>query len=823
MAPTDTSYFYLGRRYDLAQKKLLDDPVYYDPADLTTHMVVTGMTGSGKTGMCIAVLEEAALQKIPAIIIDPKGDLTNLLLHFPEQTPKDFEPWIDPAEAQRQGKTIAALAEETATRWKEGLAQWNLGREQLLALQERVNYAVYTPGSTASRPINILSAFQPPDLPWEQNQEVLREELASNVTALLGLLGLNDIDPLRSREHILLSNILENAWKQGQSLDLAGLILQVQNPPFERLGAFPVDNLYPEKARFELAMLINNFLASPSFQVWLQGQPLDVQSLLYLADGKPRHSIFYLAHLSDAERMFFVSLLLAAVEAWMRTQRGTSALRALLCFDEILGYLPPVANPPSRPILLRLVKQARAFGFGLVLSTQNPVDLDYKALSNAGTWLIGRLQTERDKLRLLDGLESVAGEVNRSEYDRLISSLQKRVFLLHSVHQKGPQVLQSRWVLNYLAGPLTRAQLPALNQLVVAEEAATPAGAAEAQKPPAAEPAPASAQSFTDGSGYLPARPAVAGGAEEYFFPTNVDSTKIAGAPGDAVQGIVYRPALLAQAEVRYYNRRYNLDTSRHPAAVVYQVSGSQIRWDEAAAAVDPAGLQRQPLPQAQFAPLPAWLGDERRLKDWQRDFEEWVYRSGTIQVRVNEPLKIYAGPEISQAEFREMCSDAARENFEAEAQKLQVSYAKKLEALRLKVSRQELEVKEKEKEVEQRRLEMMGTGGELLLSMFTRRRRSVSSTISKNRLLQKAQSDLEQARQLLTSLQKQLEALQGEQKQAIEAAKERWAQAANQVDEVPLSPTKKDIFIERFGVVWVPYYLVGRGAQRSEMPAYQP
>ncbi|NMC79502.1 MAG: ATP-binding protein [Chloroflexi bacterium] len=811
MPLTDSSLFYLGRRYDLAQKKLLDEPVQYDPADLTTHMVVTGMTGSGKTGMCIAVLEEAALQKIPAIIIDPKGDLTNLLLHFPDQASKDFEPWIDPAEAQREGKSVAALAEETAARWKEGLGQWGLGREQLLALNERVQYSIFTPGSSASQPINILTAFEAPDLPWEQNEEILREELASNVTALLSLLGLNDIDPLRSREHILLANILENAWKQGQPMDLTRLIQQVQKPPFERLGAFLVDDLYPEKERFELAMLINNFLASPSFQEWLEGQPLDVQSLLYMPDGKPRHSIFYLAHLSDTERMFFVSLLLSAVEAWMRTQRGTSALRALLCFDEILGYLPPVANPPSRPILLRLIKQARAFGLGLVLSTQNPVDLDYKALSNAGTWLVGRLQTERDKMRLLDGLESVAGGVARSEYDRIISSLQKRVFLLHSVHLKGPQVLQSRWALNYLAGPLTRAQLPALRQLA-GEEVTAPLPAEQPSQPAAVASSPASS------GGYLSTRPAIAGEVEEYFLPANVDLSKAGG----TAQGMVYRPALLAQAEVRYYNRRYNLDTARHPTVVVSQEGSGPIHWDKTAMAIDADSLQRQPLPQAQFVPLPGWLADERRLKDLQDDFEEWVYRSGTIQVWVNQPLKVYAGPEVSQAEFREMCSKAARDGLEAEAQKAQFAQNKKLETLRQKVSRQELEVKEKEKDVEQRRLEMMGSGGELLLSAFTGRRRSVSSTISKNRLLQKAKSDLEQEQQSLVSLQKQLQDLQQEQQDSLGDVKERWAQAANAVEEVPINPTKKDIFIERFGVVWVPYYRIGTGEQRSETPAYQ-
>ena len=462
--------FYLGKIFDPAQGKPLDQPLLYDPANLTTHAVVTGMTGSGKTGLCIAMLEEAALHGIPAIIVDPKGDLTNLLLHFPDLRPQDFAPWIDPDQVGRSGKPIATLAEETAALWMNGLADWGLGREALLALQQAGRYTIYTPGSSAGKPVNILSSFQSPNIPWEENRELLREKIAGTITAVLGLIGYTNIDPLRSREHILLANIMEAAWSQGKPLDLTELILQTQTPPFQRLGAFPVDNFFPPKDRLELAVSLNNFLAAPSFQTWQEGQSLDVQALLFGADGSARQSIFYMAHLDDNERMFFTTLLFAAVEAWMRTQRGTSGLRALLYFDEISGYLPPVNNPPSKPILMRMLKQGRAFGLGLLLATQNPVDLDYKALSNAGTWFIGRLQTDQDKQRLLDGLESAGNSMDVAEYNRLISGLQKRVFLLHSVSKPVPQLIQSRWTLNYLAGPLTRAQIPELNKLGSGQE-----------------------------------------------------------------------------------------------------------------------------------------------------------------------------------------------------------------------------------------------------------------------------------------------------------------------------------------------------------------
>ena len=429
-----TGKFYIGRIFDPKQGTTTDQPLLYDPDDLTTHAVVVGMTGSGKTGLCLDLLEEAALNNIPALMIDPKGDITNALLHFPNLAEQDFQPWVNPDQARREDKSIEQAASEVARAWREGLAQWGIGPERIQALQDAAQFAVYTPGSDAGIPVSILASLKAPSITWEGNREILREKISGTVTALLGLLGLTNIDPVRSREHILLSNIFEQAWSQGRDLDLGELILQTQNPPFPKLGVFDVNTFFPEKDRFELAMLLNNILAAPAFQVWIEGQPLDIPSLLYTPDGRPRHSVFYIAHLSDAERMFFVTLLFTAVETWMRTQMGTSTLRSIVYFDEIYGYLPPTANPPSKQPMLRMLKQARAFGVGLVLVTQNPVDVDYKGLSNAGSWFIGKLQTDQDKQRLLDGLEGASPGLDRSSYDKLISTLGKRVFLLHNVH-----------------------------------------------------------------------------------------------------------------------------------------------------------------------------------------------------------------------------------------------------------------------------------------------------------------------------------------------------------------------------------------------------
>ncbi|MGB9639879.1 MAG: helicase HerA domain-containing protein, partial [Anaerolineales bacterium] len=197
--------FYLGRIFDPIKGKVTDQPLLYDPADLTTHAVVVGMTGSGKTGLCINLLEEAALNGIPALMIDPKGDMTNILLHFPDLNPQDFMPWLDADAVRRTGKTLEQAAAETAATWKQGLADWGIEPERIRKLQNAAQFTIYTPGSTAGTPINILASLKAPQLSWEENQEAIRERINGTVTALLGLVGLQDLDPVRSREHILLS------------------------------------------------------------------------------------------------------------------------------------------------------------------------------------------------------------------------------------------------------------------------------------------------------------------------------------------------------------------------------------------------------------------------------------------------------------------------------------------------------------------------------------------------------------------------------------------------------------------------------------------
>ncbi|MDX6573435.1 MAG: hypothetical protein QOC86_2591 [Gaiellales bacterium] len=418
--------FYLGKPYDAAARQLTDGYVLYDSKDLTTHAVCVGMTGSGKTGLCVGAIEEAALDGVPSIVIDPKGDLANLMLTFPALRPEDFRPWINEDDAAKAGVSPDDYARSQAELWAKGLADWGQDGARIQRLRDAADFAIYTPGSDAGLPVSVLGSFAPP--PDRSDAEAVGDQIAAIATGLLALLGI-DADPIKSREHILLSSLLGAAWANGQALDIPALIAQIQQPPFAKIGVLDLDSFYPQKDRFELALALNNLLAAPGFQLWLQGVPLDAGRLLRSDAGKPRVAIFSIAHLSDAERMFFVTLLLNAVLAWMRGQSGTNSLRALVYMDEIFGYFPPVGEPPSKKPLLTLLKQGRAFGVGVLLATQNPVDLDYKGLSNAGTWLIGRLQTDQDKQRVLDGLEGASGQggLDRAQLEKLISARQSRL------------------------------------------------------------------------------------------------------------------------------------------------------------------------------------------------------------------------------------------------------------------------------------------------------------------------------------------------------------------------------------------------------------
>ncbi len=812
--------FYIGGRYDIDKSERLPQPVIYDARDLTTHGVIVGMTGSGKTGLAIGILEEAALDKIPAIIIDPKGDMTNLLLTFPELRPEDFRPWINEDDARRKGMTPDEYAKKIAETWRKGLAEWGQGPERIRRLKESVDWVIYTPGSEAGIPVNVLQSFKAPDLSWDTDEELIRERILGTVSAILGLLGI-EADPVQSKEHVLLSNIFEYYWRRGEDLDLAKLIMAVQKPPFERLGVFDVETFFPEKERFALAMRMNNLLASPSFQTWLEGQPLDVSSFLYDETGKPRHSIFYIAHLSDEERMFFVTLLLEQVISWMRTQPGTTSLRALVYMDEVFGFFPPVAEPPSKRPMLTLLKQARAFGVGVLLATQNPVDLDYKGLTNAGTWFIGKLQTQRDKERLLAGLESVAGD-KLDDIEKTISSLGSRVFLLHNVHDdETPYTFMTRWVMSYLRGPLTRAQIAKLmkdkkEKLLKGVSSAT----VESGKVPVEE------ESTEKVEGFLDVPPAVAPSIDEVFIPVRVSKEQVLRETGAEDARLVYRPMIYATAIAHYYNSKAGVDEEKEISLLAPAPDGRSTRvdWDEAIE-ID-MGIEEmddEPEEGALFEEIPPGLNSSKVFKKLEKSFRDYIYRNKTLKVYYNPVLKIYSKPGEDEREFKIRSQEIARELRDKEIDKLAAKFEKKKLALERKLARMERELEEdKAKYAALKRETYMSAGESILGFLLGRRSISAASKISrKHRMASRAKAEIEEDMQIIEQIKDEMQRLEEEIKAAVEEITQKWDRAVEEIQVKEIRPKKTDIDVLTVALAWAPYWMVEEGGRRRFIRAF--
>ena len=656
--------FYLGKLYDMPSQQLRDDIVLYDSKDLNTHAVIIGMTGSGKTGLGITLLEEALIDNIPVIAIDPKGDLPNLLLNFPQLQPDDFRPWINEQDALKAGLTPDQFAAKQATLWRNGLAQWDQDPERIARLKAAADVTVYAPGSSAGLPVSVLRNFAPPSDNIMEEKDLLRERIQSTVTALLALLGI-DADPITSREHILVSNIIESTWATGTGLDLAAMIRAIQSPPFERIGIMDLESFYPSKDRFKLAMRLNNLLAAPGFEAWLEGEPININRMLYTEAGKPRASIFTISHLSDSERMFFVSVLLKEILAWMRSQPGTTSLRAILYMDEIFGYFPPVKNPPSKAPLLTLLKQARAFGLGVVLSTQNPVDLDYKGLSNTGTWFIGRLQTERDKQRVMEGLEGAAAGTgfDRSRMEETLAGLGKRVFLLNNVHETAPVTFQTRWAMSYLRGPLTREHIRTLM-------------AGRKDQVPSPGPAPSAKRAAP-----AAASPVMPPGIDVYYLPAS-----------GAGQGLEYFPALAGWMDVHYSSTRYKVSASHKLALAAMLEEGPVVLdWDMAEEiTLDPADLETEPLTGPRFADLPAVAKNAKKYAKWNKDFLRWVRQNRPMLIYRSKRFNLSSNPQETKGEFLAHLAQAAREKRDLEVEKLRRRYNTKFNTLNNRLMRAE-------------------------------------------------------------------------------------------------------------------------------------
>ncbi|MCA9116979.1 MAG: ATP-binding protein, partial [Planctomycetaceae bacterium] len=746
---------------------------------------------------------------IPAIAIDPKGDLGNLLLSFPELRPGDFRPWIDPGEATRAGRTVDQYAGDVAARWKKGLADWGQDGERIACYREAVDMAIYTPGSSAGLPLTPLRSLAAPPAAIMNDTDALRQQITSAVSGLLTLLGL-DADPIRSREHILISRLLETAWKQGQSPDMADLIRLIQSPPFDRIGFLDLETMFPAAERFKLAMQLNNLLASPGFAGWMEGEPLDIQRLLYTPAGKPRLSIISIAHLTDSERMFLVTILLSEVLSWARAQPGTSSLRAILYMDEVAGYFPPVANPPSKPPMLTLLKQARAYGLGCVLATQNPVDLDYKGLSNAGTWFIGRLQTERDKARVLEGLEGASATAgsrfDRSRMEATLAGLGSRVFLMNNVHDDEPDVFHTRWAMSYLRGPLTRDQI---HSLMEDRKAAPPE--ADGLAGAAAEISAVSAA--TEAGGGSQERPLIPPGIEECFLSVTVHSP-------DA-QRLVYRPAVLGRARLHYVSAREKVDEWQ-PLGLLTQLHGdvpADIWADAVTVSGDERLVQDEAEERAAFGKLPTELLRPASYSGWTTDLKNHLYRSRRLSLLKCHTLKLTAESGEEERDFRARIAQSAREYRDLQLEKLRKSYTPKLARLEERIRKAEQRV---EKESSQVRNQMMQAaisfGTSILGAMFGRKLASsanVGRAASSMRAAGRAsreREDVRQAEENVEAVQAEYQKLEQEFKQATTALQESTQPGTLELTSVEVRPRKSDITIEAVCLAWAPWWIDSLG-----------
>ncbi|MCI0443047.1 DUF87 domain-containing protein [bacterium] len=792
--------FYLGKEYDLAAGKRKENLILYDSKDLTTHAVCVGMTGSGKTGLCISLLEEAAIDGIPAVVIDPKGDLGNLLLQFPSLSKQDFLPWINEEDARKKGVHAETYASQQADLWRKGLAEWQQDGERIQRLKDSADFSIYTPGSNAGLPVSVLKSFNVPPKASMEDSELLREKIVTTATALLGLLGI-EANPLQSREHILISTILETVWKQGQNLDLATLIQWIQKPPFSKVGVMDIESFYPSKDRFTLATTVNNLLAAPGFSSWMEGEELDLGRFLHTDSGKPRISIFTIAHLSDSERMFFVTLLLTQALGWMRTQSGTTSLRAILYMDEIFGYFPPVSNPPSKQPLLSLLKQARAFGLGVVLATQNPVDLDYKGLANAGTWFLGRLQTERDKERVLEGLEGASATqgiaFNRQKISETLAALKTRVFLMNNVHEESQSLFETRWCLSYLRGPLTRDQIKIL---MAAKKGTTLAAAPKvAQETP---------QSKTVSS----QRPVVPPEVPQNFLPIRgvilADKT------------IHYLPNFYGAAKTYYADGKIGISADQDIIQLVpINENTSVIDWQTGnPISITDTELDRFPGEEATWGELPGELVTSKNYQKWTKDFADWVFRTQKLDLMRSPGSGEVSRVGENERDFRIRLSQTLREKRDAEVEKLRRAYASKIQALEERIRRAGQAVQREQEQAKNAGYQTaISVGSTILGALFGRKKISVgtlgrATTAARgvSRSMKESQ-DINRAEDTVESLKQRLTDLENDLNDQIERLNLKLDPQQEVFETFEIRPKKTNISVRLVSLVWAPQVVTGR------------
>ncbi|MFA7080738.1 MAG: DUF87 domain-containing protein [Candidatus Bathyarchaeia archaeon] len=786
--------FYLGRLYDVANKTGLKDLLLYDSKDLVTHAVCIGMTGSGKTGLCLSLIEEAATDGVPTIAIDPKGDITNLLLTFPDLESKDFEPWINQEDAAKKGLSPQEYAKQQADLWKNGLSKWGQDGKRIQRLRDSAEFVIYTPGSTAGLPISILKSFSAPPLEIREDSELLHESINTTVTGLLSLLGIT-ADALRSREHILLSTIFSEAWTKGEDIDLARLIQLIQNPPVTKIGVLDLESFYSSKDRFTLAMQLNNLLAAPGFSLWLEGESLNIQNLFYSKTGKPKVSIFYISHLSDSQRMFFVSLLLNQIVGWMRTQSGTTSLRSLLYIDEVFGYLPPVANPPSKLPLLTLLKQARAFGLGVVLATQNPIDLDYKALSNTGTWFLGRLQTERDKERVLDGLEgaSISGQkqFNRRVLSQMLSGLGNRVFLMNNVHEDEPVTFETRWAMSYLRGPLTRDQIKTVMEPVKIQNktSITPKSSDLSSK-----------IIVTQTTKKTVSKPIFPPGISDYYLP-------LTKGLNDA--NVIYKPMVIGAAQIRFSDTKAKINIVKDQVFIVPVKDGPiPLDWENAQNInIDLSKLtDKPPTLTHSYSEVPSAILQKNNYSLWKKDFTDWLSETQKTRLFRSPHLKEISKPEESERDFRIRLEQLVRENRDQQIEKLRKKYNTSFHRIDEKIRKAQLKLEEQNAQAKNQKYQVVASIGESLLGSFLGRKSSygISKTTRALSRSSKESRDKKSAEENLKAAQQERKRLESQFESEVKKTETKIDVLSEVLEKVDYAPSKTGITVRLLSLVWV-------------------
>lgn len=769
--------FYLGRHYDTEKQRLKDTTLHYQSKDLCTHGVVLGMTGSGKTGLCFSILEEAALDGVPAIAVDPKGDIGNLILRFPELRPEDFKPWLDEQQAKQKGLSLDDYAKRTAQTWREGLAQWGQDSHRIGQLKNGSEVVIFTPASLSGIPISILSSLAAPPEAIKEDGEMLGEHIETTTASLLGLIGV-DADPVQSPEAILTSNILSHCWQKGETLDLHRLIAYIQRPPFDTIGALSLESFFNSKKRQALALKCNALLASPSFETWLKGPSLDIQHILFTDDGKPRIAVFSIAHLSDSERMFFVSLLLNSTVSWMRQQTGTQSLRALFYMDEIYGYLPPIAQPPSKKPLMTILKQGRAFGLGCLLATQNPGDLDYKALSNIGTWFIGRLQTQRDRQKVLDGLATTNLELSRNALEKLLANLKGRVFLMKNIHDKALSIFHVRWVMSFLRGPLTRHQIERL--MAPYREAFLPA--LEERKK--------NANPFIKDAPPSP-RPILESGIIEHFAP---------------IDGTCYYPYLYQKASVSFFSKKYKIDFTKKKESA-FQIVEEGINWDSPLLKL-PSSLSSHPKEGIDFSPLPGFAMEKNNYQGAKKALANKLYREEKLPILYAPLLKITSKPEEKEEDFRESLKEVCKQAFSKALQEIEEKYALKINTKSQQLSRAEHQLSKEKADYHKSFFSnalqfILGLIATFLGSKKPRRSRSSRGIESDIMTTYKEREDYSYAKEKVEYIKEAIELLERQKELDINELKARFDYQKIELTRDILTPYKKNVQVQEVSLLW--------------------